>query len=150
MFLVLTLAISYPIQVRIHLEEFNRRYNLLHVGISFTDHTKMLRYDFRKSNEDNYLTCSRVYCYISDIDETYIPQSYDILSSTFVPVKSLATREIVWGYTNKSFKEITEFEKTLHKKYRLGFYDCRHYVRRFTKWCLDRPTPVWRLHKLWN
>ena len=42
------------------------------------------------------------------------------------------------------------YEKTLHKKYILGIYDCRHYVNKFTDWCLDKPTPVWELYSLWN
>ena len=38
----------------------------------------------------------------------------------------------------------------MKKKYRIGLYDCRHYVRDFTKWCIEKPTPVWSLNKLWN
>ena len=47
-------------------------------------------------------------------------------------------------------EEILEFEKSLHKRYILGFNDCRHYVNRFTGWCLSNPTPIWKLHRVWN
>ena len=50
----------------------------------------------------------------------------------------------------KLYDDWVEFEKTLHKKYRVGIYDCRHYVNRFTRWSLDKPTPVWKLHRLWE
>ncbi len=38
-------------KVYLHLEEFNPRYNLLHIGISFNNLNKNLRYDFRAFND---------------------------------------------------------------------------------------------------
>ena len=59
-------------------------------------------------------------------------------------------KNIIWGTTNKTIEEILEFEKSLHKRYILGFNDCRHYVNSFTDWCLSNPTPIWKLHRVWN
>ena len=59
-------------------------------------------------------------------------------------------KDIYWGESDKTLNEVQEFEKTLHKKYILGVNDCRHYVNKFTKWALDKPTPVWKLDKLWD
>ena len=42
------------------------------------------------------------------------------------------------------------YETVLHKKYILGIYDCRHYVNKFTEWSLDKPTPIWKLNRLWD
>ena len=35
-----------PNKVYLHLEKFNERYNLLHVGISFDDDFRKIRYDY--------------------------------------------------------------------------------------------------------
>ena len=42
------------------------------------------------------------------------------------------------------------FKKYLQRRYKLGIYDCRHYVNKFTQWCLYKPTPIWDLHLLWE
>ena len=62
----------------------------------------------------------------------------------------MLSKNIFWGITNKTFDEIIEYEKTLNIKYKLGIYDCRHYVNKFTDWSLNKPTPIWTLHKLWK
>jgi hypothetical protein len=146
-----------PINVFIHLEQFNKRYGLLHIGISFENNYKILRYDFKKDGE-NYLTVSKLK-FIPDsimylngefIVDDYIPETYDILKSRYNKNVEVETVTIPWGITNYSFKEIEEFEESLHMKYILGIYDCRHYVRRFTKWATCKATPVWKLHLLWK
>ena len=44
-------------KVSLHLERFNEKYNLLHIGISFSRNNKNLRYDFRPHCEKTgYLT----------------------------------------------------------------------------------------------
>lgn len=70
-----------PIRVSIHIEEFNRRFGLLHIGVSFENEYKHLRYDFKK-DADDYLTYSKVKFIpreYNNINSDYIPEMYDIL-----------------------------------------------------------------------
>ena len=153
----LFLANNEKTKVLLHLERFNERYNLLHIGISFSSENKNIRYDFRPYSEDvGYLTTtmdrrefSSIFPEIdvtNDFEEQYRRYRDAIIFDT----KELTTKDIFWGFTNYTFDEIVEYEKTLHKRYRVGLYDCRHYVNRFTSWCLDKPTPIWTLHRLWE
>ena len=73
----------------------------------------------------------------------------DKLYNFYIP-ESLANKTIYWGETSKTLDEVVEFEKTLQKKYILGINDCRHYVNRFSRWALNKRTPIWKLDKLWN
>ena len=63
---------------------------------------------------------------------------------------TMETIDIYWGTTNKSLIEIIEFEKTLNKNYFIGINDCRHYSNKLTKWALNKPTPIWKLNKLFK
>lgn len=168
LFLLINLTYSYNIpslslkdkktKVTLNLERFNERYNLLHIGISFSNNNnENIRYDFRPYCDDNnYLTTNMDMSDFSnlfpelkvsnDFEEQYRRYRNFIIFDT----DNIYSKDIFWGETNKTFDEIIEFEKSLHKKYRVGIYDCRHYVNRFTKWCLDKPTPIWRLNRLWN
>ena len=132
-----------PNKVYLHLEKFNERYNLLHVGISFDNDIRKIRYDYRAfKNDQNYLTDEK-----SDSLEIfptmYVPQDIDEYAN-------IEKRKIYWGTCNKSMHEIILFEKTLRKRYILGIYDCRHYVNKFSIWALSKPSPIWNLHILWN
>ncbi len=122
--------------VYIYIERFNEKYNLLHIGISFNSLCKNIRYDFRASNNEH----------------SYITENNDLTKNMIEPLifdtNIIYGKKIFWGFSNKTLDEIILYEKTLHKKYILGLYDCRHYVRNFTTWCLDKPTPIWKLHKL--
>ena len=142
------------ISVYLHLEEFNPRYNLLHIGISFNKKNKNLRYDFRAFNDGKS-------CLTTGLDrynpEQMFPDLYMYNNKDNEEMKDITDnmdkmlrKDIFWGITNKTFEEIIEFEKTINTKYTLGIYDCRHYVNRFTEWCLDKPTPVWKLYQLWE
>ena len=146
------LYLTNPIRVSIHLEEFNTRYGLLHIGVSFENDYKLLRYDFKK-DADDYLTYSKIK-YIpweyNNYNTNYIPEMYDVLRSSYIQNPETRVMTIPWGITNYTFHEIEAYEKRLHKKYRLGIYDCRHYVRKFTKWAVSSPTPVWKLKRLWK
>lgn len=141
-----------PVQVSIHIEEFNTRYGLLHIGVSFENDYKLLRYDFKKEADD-YLTYSKLKYVPWECDNynnDYIPEMYDILSGSYTQNPETRIMTIPWGITNYTLHEIEEYEQQLHHKYRLGIYDCRHYVRRFTKWATGSPTPVWKLKRLWK
>ena len=145
-YLLLTISRSYNLlipkqktKVYIHLEKFHESCNLLHIGISLNDDNKIIRYDFRSSiNDEIYITS------INTIKNTYNIDIVELLN--FKPHK----KTIFWGISNKTFDEFITYEKKLQKKYILGFYDCRHYVNKFTDWGLNKPTPIWDLYKLWD
>ena len=129
--------------VCIHLEKFNEKYNLLHIGISFNNLYNNIRYDFRAfSDEYNIID--------NNITSNDINLLKDKKNSIIYDNVNLDSKVILWGISNKTLDEIIIYEKTLHKKYILGIYDCRHYVNKFTDWCLDKPTPIWKLYSLWN
>ena len=130
-------------KVYLHLEKFNEKYNLLHVGISFDDDIRKIRYDYRAFKNDNdYLTTNKN-DNLEIFPTMYIPPDIDKYSN-------IEKRTIYWGTCNKSMHEIILFEKSLHRRYILGIFDCRHYVNKFSLWALDKPTPIWNLHILWK
>ena len=143
----------------LHLEKFNERYNLLHIGVSFVSGNKCARFDFRQSEEQiSFMTYTNNpfnYMYIQLLNRQFpMRQNTEIYPFRLVDYErsgdKFETIDIYWGTTNKTLKEIIEYEKTLNKKYILGFNDCRHYSRELTKWALNKPTPVWKLSKLFN
>tara|TARA_Y100000591_G_C21616942_1_gene585804 strand:- start:148 stop:636 length:489 start_codon:yes stop_codon:yes gene_type:complete len=134
-------------KVIIHLEKFNEKYNLLHIGISFKRNFKTIRYDYRPFCENepyNYETTN-----INRLNPRDIFPDTHLLNNLEMSDK-IKKKDIFWGETNKTLEEIEEYEKTLHKKYILGINDCRHYVNKFTDWVLHKPTPIWKLNNLWN
>lgn len=134
--------------IRLHLERFNRRYNLYHIGVSATAPHRSVRFDYRAFNDNHsYVT----------VDERHDPREpRDVLA----PRNALATigwrempverKTVVWGVSDLSVEDICCFERGLRRKYVLGVYDCRHYTRDMTRHCLDRPSPVWSLDALWH
>jgi len=131
-----------PNKVYLHLEKFNERYNLLHVGISFDDSLKKIRYDYRAFKKDeDYVTIE------SEESNELFPNMY--IPTDIDDYADIEKRTIYWGTCYKSLHEIINFEKSLHKRYILGIYDCRHYVNKFSIWALNKPSPVWNLHILW-
>ena len=139
-------------KVFIHLDKFNERYNLIHIGISFNNFNNNIRYDFRAFNDGkSYITNENQRNNIRYIfPDIYFENTLteNLLSYNFNTIHS---KNIFWGLSNKTIEEIIEFEENnLNDRYKLGIYDCRHYVNKFTEWCLDKPTPVWNLHILWD
>jgi len=135
-------------RVNLHLEKFNEKYNLLHIGISFENNFQKLRYDYRAFCDEQE-GCTYETTNIDRLNPREVFPNTDLFDNleSFDDIKKV---KIYWGDTDKSFEEIREFEKTLHRKYILGVNDCRHYVNRFTKWALDKPTPIWKLNRLWD
>jgi len=133
--------------VHLHLEKFNNDLNLYHIGISFKNEDTMLRYDYRPFCDPakcEYKTTSTIVSapnkelrFVDKLYRFYIPEN--------VPNKT-----IYWGETSKTLDEVVQFEKTLQKNYILGINDCRHYVNKFSRWALNKRTPIWKLDKLWN
>lgn len=136
--------------VNLHVERFNKKLNLYHIGISFSKKDCLLRYDFRAfPEEDEYLTWNSCYTNNFNSEEENINEYLNHLNFIKDNNDGIETKIKYWGYTNKSLSDIIIFEESLHKRYVLGVYDCRHYVRDFTKWCLNKPTPVWKLKEFW-
>ena len=124
--------------VNLHLEKFNKFYNLYHIGISFKNENdnKLIRYDYRPFSEEKSLNTNQ---------PVIIDIFYKLLLS-----KTIENITIFWGETNKTLEEIEDFEKTLPKRYILGIHDCRHYVNCFSLWALNKKTPIWKLHTFYK
>jgi hypothetical protein len=149
-------------QVHLHLEKFNNELNLYHIGISFTNEDTIIRYDYRPFCEPNkceFKTVNSVNSANSVVSVSVASSVSPVLNKElrfidklyrfYIPEK-LPNKTIYWGETSKTLTEVVEFEKTMQKKYILGINDCRHYVNRFSRWALNKRTPIWKLDKLWN
>ena len=150
------------VNVYINIEKVNKY--LIHSGITFEDinNNERIRYDFRAFNDNyEYIT--------TDESRKNVTLMFPNLDNNFLYLKDLnklnnennendendeknemflTSKEIFWGTTNYSLQDIKDFEKTLHKKYIIGLYDCRHYVNEFSLWTLNKSAPIWDLHKL--
>ena len=149
-------------KVILHLERFNERYNLLHIGISFKNEKKVIRFDFRPNNYGkSYITSDRerldasllfpeIMGINSNIENVATLGIYE--NPIIFDTNNIDKKNIFWGYTNKTHEEILTFERKylINKKYKVGLYDCRHFVNDYTLWCLNKPTPIWKLNRLWN
>ena len=149
-------------QVHLHLEKFNNELNLYHIGISFKNEDTILRYDYRPFCEPSiceFKTVASVASVSVATDVSVVNSVSPVLNKElrfidklyrfYIP-ENVPNKTIYWGETSKSLTEVVEFEKTMHKKYILGINDCRHYVNRFSRWALNKRTPIWKLDKLWN
>jgi hypothetical protein len=138
-------------QVHLHLEKFNEELNLYHIGISFKNEDTVLRYDYRPFCEPSiceYKTINSVSTTSTGLVNKEV-RFIDKLYRFYIP-ENVPNKTIYWGQTSKTLDEVVEFEKTMQKKYILGINDCRHYVNRFSRWALNKRTPIWKLDKLWN
>ena len=141
------------LDVNLHLEKFNNELNLYHIGISFKNEDTMLRYDYRPfcdPTKCEYKTSSTINS--APTNEVILNSELrfvDKLYRFYIP-ENVPNKTIYWGQTSKTLEEVVQFEKTLQKKYILGINDCRHYVNRFSRWALNKRTPIWKLDKLWN
>lgn len=148
------------VNVYINIDKVNKY--LIHSGITFEDinNNKKIRYDFRAFNDNyEYIT--------NDESRKNVTLMFPNLDNNFLDLKGLnnlnnendyerndgknemflISKEIFWGTTNYSLQDIKDFEQTLHKKYIIGLYDCRHYVNEFSLWTLNKSAPIWDLHK---
>jgi hypothetical protein len=143
-------------QVHLHLEKFNNEFNLYHIGISFKSDDTILRYDYRPfcdPTKCEYKTINNIGVSRTGVSSIGVINKevrlIDKIYKFYIP-ETLTNKTIYWGETSKTLDEVVEFEKTLQKKYILGINDCRHYVNRFSRWALNKRTPIWKLDKLWN
>lgn len=146
---------NHKTQVHLHLEKFNNDLNLYHIGISFKNEDTILRYDYRPFCEPTKCEFKTLKSVSVATDISVSPvlnkelRFVDKLYRFCIP-ENVPNKTIYWGETSKTLDEVVEFEKTLQKKYILGINDCRHYVNRFSRWALNKRTPIWKLDKLWN
>lgn len=133
---------NHKTQVHLHLEKFNTKLNLYHIGISFKNDNTIIRYDYRPFCESDNCEYN-----IQDSQKqvTLIEKIYKLYIMENIPNKT-----IYWGETDKTLEEVHLFEQHLEKKYILGINDCRHYVNRISRWAVNKRTPIWGLNKLWN
>lgn len=145
------------VNVYINIDQVNKY--LIHSGITFEDinTNERIRYDFRAFNDNyEYITTDEsrknVTLMFPNLDNNFLDlKGLNNLNNDRNDVKNeifLTRKEIFWGSTNYSLYDIKDFEETLHKKYIIGFYDCRHYVNEFCLWSLNKSSPIWNLHKL--
>jgi hypothetical protein len=137
--------------VHLHLEKFNNDLNLYHIGISFKNEDTIIRYDYRPFCEPSkceFKTINSIGVSSTSVINNEV-RFIDKLYRFYIP-ENVPNKTIYWGETSKTLTEVVEFEKTLQKKYILGINDCRHYVNRFSRWALNKRTPIWKLDKLWN
>ena len=120
----LLFLLNNKVKIYIHIEQLFYKTNIYHIGVTFRSIKRKVRYDITGYN-------------INNVNNVYNNKLYNLYSKT-----------MFWDYTNKSIKEIIEYEKKLDYKYILGIYDCRHYVKNLTTWSCNNPTPVWKLSKL--
>jgi hypothetical protein len=153
------LAIAHSLnakRVYLHLEKFHRRPTLIHTGLTFRDRFKSVRYDFRPFSFGSYVTSDDARRNASVMFPGAAPVlgvCGDEFHDRYAVARSeVEERTILWGETEKSWREISQFElDTLcTRRYLLGVYDCRHYTRDFTSWSCDRATPVWTVDELWE
>lgn len=145
--------------VTLHLEKFNQKYNLLHIGISFNNNINIIRFDYRPfNNGKSYLTTDkdRLNANLLFPDANVNTEMSTLFNNyrnvLIFDTKNINKKNIFWGITNKTQTDIIEYEKEflISKPYRVGLYDCRHYVNDFSSWCLNKQTPIWRLNQLWD
>ena len=145
-------------RVVLHLEKFNEKFNLLHVGISFNNDREIIRFDFRPHNYGKtYLTTESERLNFDllfpdmNANEDFVNLFNEYRNTLIFDTENIYKKNILWGITNKTQNDILEYERNVlvNRRYKLGLYDCRHFVNEFTLWCLDKPTPIWKLKYLW-
>lgn len=129
------LIINHKTDVYIHIEKLYNRLPIYHIGVSFFNGYKTVRYDYRPFNENgSYITITR--------------KDNDTFKNNIIHSKTIYWCQIdhPLNYIDKCEREIVDS----YPKYRLGINDCRHYARRLTSKTTKKPTPVWKLYKIWN
>ena len=129
------LIINHKTDVYIHIEKLYNRLPIYHIGVSFFNGYRTVRYDYRPFNENgSYITIDR--------------KENDTFKNTIIHSKTIywCQIDVPLNYIDKCEREIVD----CYPKYRLGINDCRHYVRRLTKKTTKKPTPIWKLYKIWN
>jgi hypothetical protein len=129
------LIINHKTDVYIHIEKLYSRLPVYHIGVSFFNGYRTVRYDYRPFNENGtYITIDK--------------KDNDTFKNNIIHSKTIYWSQIVLplNYIDKCEREIVDS----YPKYILGINDCRHYAMRLTSKTTRKPTPVWELYKIWN
>lgn len=110
-------------KVYIHVEKLFPIIPIYHIGITFTNFRRTIRYDVGQAHKIRLLTPI---------------------------IKITDSQTIFWGYSNKTIKEIINYEKSINHKYILGINDCRHYTRKLAIWSTNRSIPIWKIKSIIN
>ena len=129
------LILNHKTDVYIHIEKLYTRLPIYHIGVSFFNGYRTVRYDYRPFNENgSYITINR--------------KENDTFKNNIIYSKTL-----YWCQIEYSLKYIDQCQREIvndYPKYKLGINDCRHYAYRLTLKTTNKPTPIWKLYKLWN
>lgn len=129
------LIMNHKTDVYIHIEKLYNRLSIYHIGVSFFNGYRTVRYDYRPFNENgSYVTIDK------KENETF---KNNIIHSKTIYWCQI---DLPLNYIDKCEREIVN----MYPKYRLGINDCRHYARRLTSKTTRKPSPVWKLYKIWN
>jgi hypothetical protein len=129
------LILNRKTDVYIHIEKLYTKLPIYHIGISFFNGYKTVRYDYRPFNENgNYITINKKY--------------NDTFKNNIIYSKTLYWCQI--GYSLKYIDKCQSEIVNVYPKYKLGINDCRHYVYRLSLKTTNKPTPIWKVYKLWN
>ena len=129
------LIINRKTDVYIHIEKLYTRLPIYHIGVSFFNGYRTVRYDYTAFNENgSYIT--------SDKKEN------DTFKNNIIHSKTIywCQIDLPLNYIDKCEREIVN----TYPKYKLGINDCRHYARRLTLKTTGIPTPIWKLYKIWD
>lgn len=129
------LIINNKIDVYIHIEKLYNRLPIYHIGLTFFNGYKTIRYDYRPFNYNK--------SYI-----TFHTHRNNTFKNNIIKCKT-----IYWCRIDYNFDYIQQCERDIlnkYPKYILGINDCRHYTHRLTMKTTNKSTPIWRLHKLWK
>ncbi len=108
------LIINHKTDVYIHIEKLYTRFPIYHIGVSFFNGYRTVRYDYRPFNENgSYITIDR--------------KENDTFKNNIIHSKTIYWCQIDYplNYIDKCEREIVNS----YPKYRLGINDCRHYAR---------------------
>ena len=147
--LALGLGLILNTKVVLHLEKINPYF--IHTGISFKRLNRNIRFDYRSFNDNNnYITNEESRKNFREIfPGLNLPENFNYEEFTIYRKNiDFYKKDIVLGYTKMNLKKIIEFEKTLHNKYIIGIYDCRHYTNKLINYSLNKTIPIWNLNSL--
>jgi hypothetical protein len=119
------LIINHKTDVYIHIEKLYTRLPIYHIGVSFFNGYRTVRYDYRPFNEnDSYVTINR--------------KQNDTFKNNIIDTKT-----IYWCQIDYPLNYIDKCEREIVDSY-------PKYTRRLTKKTTKKPTPIWKLYKIWN
>jgi len=135
-----------PTRVYLNIEKSTDK--IIHIGVTFKNYFREIRFDYRAFNDNNnYITTAKSR---KNISEMFPDLNIKVITSKGLgnELELIYKKELFWGTSNYSINDIIKLEKKLHKRYILGFYDCRHYTDQLCKLTIYKGIPIWDLKSL--